>query len=111
MTAERWYFAYGSNMQGATLRGRRRIEPLDVRIGRLAGFELCFDIPVGPGMRGVANLRLAEAAHVWGVAYLLTEDQHEHLDRTEGVPNGLYRRIPVDLHTDAGVLAAETYIS
>jgi hypothetical protein len=98
-------------MQAATLRGRRRIEPVAVRTARLHGFELCFDIPVGPGARGVANLRTAEGAHVWGVAYLLTQEQHEHLDRTEGVPNGLYRRISVELFTDEGVLVAETLIS
>ena len=108
---ERWYFAYGSNMQAATLRGRRGIEPLDVTIGRLAGYRLCFDIPIGSGSRGVANLAVDEGAEVWGVAYLLTTEQHERLDQTEGVPMGLYRRIPVDIETRAGSLAVETYIS
>jgi hypothetical protein len=65
---DRWYFAYGSNMQAATLRGRRGIEPLDVRIGRLAGYRLCFDIPIGGGSRGVANLAIDAGAEVWGVA-------------------------------------------
>jgi cation transport regulator ChaC len=107
----RWYFAYGSNMQAATLRGRRGIEPLDVRVGRLPGYRLCFDIPIGAGARGVANLAIDVEAHVWGVAYLLTGDQHERLDRTEGVPAGVYRRLPVHVATPAGSLAAETYIS
>jgi hypothetical protein len=107
----RWYFAYGSNMQAATLRGRRQIEPLDVRIGRLTGYRLCFDIPVGSGARGVANLVADVDAHVWGVAYLLTAEQHDHLDRTEGVPAGVYRRIGVPIVTTAGELAVETYIS
>lgn len=107
----RWYFAYGSNMQAATLRGRRGIEPLDVRIGRLAGYRLCFDIPVGAGARGVANLAIEAGAHVWGVAYLLTDEQHERLDRTEGVAAGVYRRLRVDLATSTGSLAVETYIS
>jgi hypothetical protein len=108
---DRWYFAYGSNMQAATLRGRRGIEPVDVRIGRLAGYRLCFDIPIGGGSRGVANLAVEAAAEVWGVAYLLTTDQHDRLDRTEGVPMGLYRRIPVVIDTTEGSLAVETYIS
>jgi hypothetical protein len=30
-----------------------------------------------------------------GVLYLITVEQSEHLDRTEGVPRGAYRRIPV----------------
>ena len=58
----RWYFAYGSNMQAATLRGRRLIEPLDVRVGKLPGYRLCFDIPIGSGLRGVANIAIAEEA-------------------------------------------------
>lgn len=108
---DRWYFAYGSNMQAATLRGRRLIEPLDVRIGRLPGYRLCFDIPVGSGARGVANLAIDDTASVWGVAYLLTPEQHDHLDRTEGVPAGVYRRIVADIVTDAGSLAVETLMS
>ena len=54
-----WYFAYGSNMQAATLRGRRRIEPLDARVGYLHGYRLCFDIPIGAAGRGVANLSVS----------------------------------------------------
>ena len=108
---ERWYFAYGSNMQAATLRGRRLIEPLDVRIGRLTGYRLCFDIPIGSGLRGVANIAVAAEASLWGVAYLLTPEQHDHLDRTEGVPSGVYRRVSVEIATAAGALPVETYIS
>lgn len=106
-----WYFAYGSNMQAATFRERRRIEPARARIGVLRGYGLCFDIPVGSGRRGVANLRVAGDASVWGVLYLLTPDQHAHLDRTEGVPNGLYRRIQVEIDAGREIMTAQTLIS
>ena len=106
-----WYFAYGSNMQSATFRGRRRLEPLDISKGRLAGYALCFDIPIGDGKRGVANLCENADASVWGVLYLLTPEQHEHLDRTEGVPNGIYRRIGVSVEVAGATIDAETLIS
>jgi cation transport regulator ChaC len=108
---ERWYFAYGSNMQAATLRGRRGIEPLDVKIGRLPGYRLCFDLAVGQGSRGVANLVVDADAYVWGVAYLLTTEQHDRLDLTEGVAASVYRRITVEIVTNTGALLVETYIS
>jgi hypothetical protein len=67
-----WYFAYGSNMQSATLRGRRGIEPREFRVGRLAGYSLRFDIPVGPGERGVANLAVDPAAEIWACSTFST---------------------------------------
>ena len=57
-----WYFAYGSNLDPGTFLGRRRMRPLDTRVGRLDGFELRFDLPVGPGERGVANVAPGRAS-------------------------------------------------
>ena len=112
MTAEpHWYFAYGSNMQSATLSGRRLIEPAARRIGRLPGYGLRFDIPIGDGERGVANLVVEETSHVWGVLFLLHPEQHVHLDRTEGVGMGLYRRVRVEVEADGEVVVAETLVS
>jgi hypothetical protein len=36
---EVWYFAYGSNMHEGTFVERRRIRPLDSRVGRLVGYR------------------------------------------------------------------------
>ena len=47
----------------------------------------------------------------YGVAYFLTVDDAERLDRTEGVGGGLYHRAPVDIVSDAGVLQGFTYRS
>ncbi|HYC54670.1 MAG TPA: gamma-glutamylcyclotransferase [Candidatus Binatia bacterium] len=107
-----WYFAYGSNMQRATFRERRALSPAEVSVGWLEGYALCFDIPVGPGLRGVANLARADDSRVWGVLYLLNAEQHAHLDRTEGVSAGVYRRMLVPIQTQYGsTVEAETYIS
>jgi len=107
-----WYFAYGSNLDPGTFLGRRRMAPLETRVGRLENFELRFDLPVGPGERGVANVLSLEGAEVWGVAYRLTRVEAERLDLTEGVPQGNYARLAVSVRdTAGGTLAAFTYSS
>jgi cation transport regulator ChaC len=92
-----WYFAYGSNMCRTIFRERRGIEPLAARVGWLADHRLCFNIPVGPGEHGVANVEPAPGSRVCGVAYLLTAESCERLDRSEGVHVELYWREPVEL--------------
>jgi hypothetical protein len=107
-----WYFAYGSNLCRQTFLGRRRMEPLETRVGRLDGYRLCFDLPVGPGERGVANLIAEPGAHVWGALYRLTPAACEHLDRTEGVPAGVYGRLAVTVVDSGGIACvAFTYES
>jgi len=107
-----WYFGYGSNTERSTFLGRRRMRPLEVRIGRLDGFELRFDLGVGQGERGVANVAPSRGAHVWGVLWRITPDGAGHLDLTEGVNRGFYRRLAVEVATPEGsVLPAFTYHS
>jgi len=95
-----WYFAYGSNLNDAVFRDRRGMRVLAVERGRLDGFALRFDLPVGPGERGVANVVPAEDAHVWGALYLLAVDDCDRLDRTEGVHMGAYQRSIVQVARD-----------
>lgn len=107
-----WYFAYGSNMSAAVFRERRGIQPVEVRRGYVDGYRLCFDIPIGPGQRGVANLRAEAGFRTYGVIYLLSAAQCEHLDHTEGVHMNVYRRDPVRVVTDeAPAVDAFTYRS
>jgi cation transport regulator ChaC len=107
-----WYFAYGSNLDPGTFLGRRRMRPRDARVALLDGFELRFDLPVGPGERGVANVAPLAGESVWGVAYLLSHADAQRLDRTEGVHLGGYARLGVELRAGAGEsLAAFTYHS
>jgi cation transport regulator ChaC len=100
-----WYFAYGSNMSPGTFLDRRHMRPVETRRAFIDGYRLCFDIPVGPGERGVANLIADGAARTHGIAYLLTVEDAERLDRTEGVPN-LYQREIIDLRFDERATAA-----
>ena len=107
-----WYFAYGSNMSEAIFLGRRRMQPLATRRARLEDHRLCFDLPVGPGERGVANLRRQVGSHVWGVLYLLGAEDFRRLDRTEGVHRGYYERTAVEVIADGNQrVAAFTYRS
>jgi cation transport regulator ChaC len=107
-----WYFAYGSNLDPGTFLGRREMRPLESRVGVLSGFQLRFDLPVGPGERGVANVAPLPGDVVWGVAYLLTHPEAERLDRTEGVHRGAYLRLSVEVRdTASSLLPAFTYHS
>jgi len=107
-----WYFAYGSNLDRETFLGRRRMQPLETRIGVLEHFELRFDLPVGPGERGVANVAPHDGDAVWGVLYRLTHADAERLDRTEGVHVGAYVRLDVAVRAAEGApIAAFTYQS
>ena len=107
-----WYFAYGSNLDRRTFLGRRRMQPLATRIGVLHDFALRFDLPIGPGERGVANVAPCPGDHVWGALYQLTHTDAEQLDRTEGVDRGFYRRLEIAVVTpDAARLGAFTYRS
>jgi cation transport regulator ChaC len=106
-----WYFAYGSNMSPAIFLERRRMAPLATRPAVLEGYRLCFDIPIGPGERAVANLVAARPGSTHGIAYLLTADDGKRLDRSEGVPN-LYRREAVELLTGPNeIVSGFTYRS
>src|SRR5262245_41104830 len=88
------------------------MRPLDTRIALLSDFELRFDLPVGPGERGVANVIARAGEHVWGALYLLTALEAERLDRTEGVHHDAYRRLDVSPRTVAGeAIGAFTYVS
>lgn len=109
--APQWYFAYGSNMSRATFLERRGMQPLETRRASLAGYRLCFDIPVGPGERGVANLAIDGGWVTHGVAYLLSTDDGPRLDRSEGVPR-LYQRHAVTVHlSGTGPVSGFTYRS
>ncbi|MEM7410855.1 MAG: gamma-glutamylcyclotransferase family protein [Myxococcota bacterium] len=107
-----WYFAYGSNLDPGTFVGRRRMRPRDACVGRLDDYALVFDLPVGPGERGVANLRRTPGAHVHGVLYEIADEQAQLLDRTEGVQHGFYTRAGVAVDLEHGTKrSAFTYVS
>ena len=107
-----WYLAYGSNMNRGIFEGRRGMRPLQAQPALLENYRLRFNLAIGPGERGVANLESQAGARTWGVLYLITVQQSEHLDRTEGIPRGAYRRIPVSAIVDGSEqIEAFTYQS
>jgi cation transport regulator ChaC len=97
-----WYFAYGSNLHDAIFRERRRMDARAVRRAWLDDFQLCFNLPVGPGKRGVANVEPVPGASICGAIYLLTAADCARLDRSEGVPFGAYHRFAIDVRLDDG---------
>ena len=107
-----WYFAYGSNMSLGVFVERRGLRPLAMRCGWLEGYRLCFDLPIGPGERACANVAAAAGSRVSGILYQISREDADRLDRTEGVGQGVYARLPVEVNVDGGApIAAFTYES
>jgi cation transport regulator ChaC len=106
-----WYFGYGSNVERGTFVERRGMRPLGVQRGLLEDWELCFDLPVGPGERAVANLRARRGARVWGVLWRIELRDAARLDRSEGVHRGFYRRLAVRVQAEEERVDAFTYLS
>src|SRR5258706_8773585 len=100
-----WYFAYGSNMQRATLCGRRGITFRRAIAARVPGWRLVFDkpplLPIG---EAYANIIPADGGEVLGVAYELPAAALQTIDLTEGVLIGNYERcaLPVMALLDHG---------
>ncbi|HYB99216.1 MAG TPA: gamma-glutamylcyclotransferase [Candidatus Limnocylindrales bacterium] len=111
------YFAYGSNMQSHTLRGRRTIEPACATAACTEGWRLVLDKPsLMIAEEGMANILPDTQSRVCGVLYEISEDDLAHLDLTEGVLIGNYTRIEIivrPLHDSEGTgdVAAFTYVS
>ena len=111
-----WYFAYGSNMQTATFRGRRGIEFHRALPMRAPGWRLVLDkpplVPIGESF---ANIVRDAGAEVLGVAYEVSADALQTIDLTEGVLIGNYQRCAIEVlplaADDGEPLAAFTLVS
>jgi gamma-glutamylcyclotransferase len=110
------YFAYGSNMDGATFRQRRGIEWTRAAPALARGWRLAVDKPslLGTG-EAMATIERDAGGEVWGVLYEIATADYEHLEFTEGVLIDHYRRSEIDVaprHTwDAPIVTALTLIS
>jgi gamma-glutamylcyclotransferase len=92
------YFAYGSNMQRATFVGRRGIAPATAEPARAAGWRLVLDKPpLIPSSHGFANLVADRDGEVFGVLYALSDEDMAHVELTEGVALGNYRRVEIEV--------------
>ncbi len=110
-----WYFAYGSNMQTATFRGRRGIDFVRALPARAPGWRLVVDkpplLPIG---ESYANIVRDAVGEVLGVAYEVSVDALQTIDLTEGVLIGNYDRrtiAAVPLAGDVAPLDAFTLTS
>ena len=108
-----WYFAYGANMHDRAFRVRRRMRPVDQRIGRIPGYRLRFNLEGRPkGRAAPANLAPDAESEVWGVLYKVARRDLLRLDATEGVPGRGYRPQWFEAEDREGhVIAAVAYIA
>jgi hypothetical protein len=102
-------------MHAATFRGRRGIACLRAVPARAAGWRLVLDkpspVPIG---EGAANIVPDAGARVFGVLYEITAADLEHVELTEGVRIGNYRRVEIPvrpLHARATDVIASTLVS
>src|SRR5262249_1910583 len=102
-----WYFAYGSNMQSETLRGRRGVPFRRAVAVRVRGWRVVFDKPplfaVGEAF---ANIVTDVNAVALGVAFEVSEDDLAPIERSEGVMLGTYRRVEPAVEVLAACAAA-----
>ncbi len=108
-----WYFAYGSNMHDGAFLERRRMRPLEWRVGCCKGYRLRFNLDGMPrGKAAPANICLDPCSEVWGVLYRITQRDMLRLNMTEGVPGGAYRPTVVTVaDADASPIVATTYVA
>jgi hypothetical protein len=91
-----FYFAYGSNMDGSTLRGRRGVEWSRAAPALARGWRLALDKPSLLGTAGaMARIAPDPSSEVWGVLYEIATSDYEHIEFTEGVLIEHYRRSPI----------------
>lgn len=110
---EVWYFAFGANMNDSVFLGRRRMRPLEWRVGRLPGYRLRFNLHGRPrGKAAPANIEAAADDEVWGVLYRVTRRDMVWLNSTEGVPGWRYYPIWLDAEDgDGNTVQAITLIA
>lgn len=102
------YFAYGSCMSPQDF---QRTVPQFELLGRavLDGYEVAFTIYSDGRMGGVADIVPAPDSRVEGVLYAFPEALLDGLDAREGVPDGVYKRIQVEVDYRGQPMQAETY--
>ncbi len=109
-TADRWYFAYGSNLSNHRM--TRRTGPIrKAHVARLNDYRLAFNNTDKAGAELYANIVPSAGDIAWGVAYWCSPQAMAALDEYEGVADGCYRREWVEVETSDGErLQAEVYI-
>ena len=104
-----WYFAYGSNLSKQRMLQRTGAIPVSQQ-AFLRDYRLAFNTQVGQEF--YANIVPLIGGMVHGVVYSCDEPAMTALDRYEGVAQGCYRRVGVEVETaDGERIHAEAYIA
>lgn len=85
--AGQWYFAYGANMAASVFAVKRKIQPLQTEVASIRSHCLCFNIkgiPYSEPALGGLRERRPQDLPVFGVAYLLTQDDFIRVVASEG---------------------------
>jgi len=108
-----WYLAYGANMHDSAFRKRRKMRPVEWRVGRIRGYRLRFNLEGRPkGKAAPANISPDQDTEVWGVLYRITRRDMVWLNATEGIPGWRYRPVWLDGEDQSGnKLPVYTYIA
>ncbi|MGI9451849.1 MAG: gamma-glutamylcyclotransferase family protein [Geminicoccaceae bacterium] len=108
-----WYFAYGANMHDSVFRERRKMHPVEWRVGRIKDYCLRFNLEGRPkGKAAPANISPDGNAEVWGVLYRITRRDLIRLNASEGIPGWRYRLLWLDAEDrDEQVLRIVTYVA
>jgi len=91
-TGDRFYFAYGSNMDSRQMRVRCR-GAYFVGVARLRDFEFRIN------RRGVATIVQRDRSDVYGVLWKISQPDERSLDAYEGVLYGTYEKRFVEVET------------
>jgi gamma-glutamylcyclotransferase len=100
-------------MHVGTFVERRRIRPLESRVGRIVGYRLRFNLEGRPrGKAAPANIWPDAEREVWGVLHKITRRDLLRLDSTEGVPGRGYQPVSLNAYDlDGHALTAITYVA
>ncbi|NWX67072.1 GGCT glutamylcyclotransferase, partial [Promerops cafer] len=107
------YYAYGSNLLRERLLLRNPSAAL-CALARLQDFKLEFGHPQGRTSSvwhgGTATIAQSPGDEVWGIVWKMNTCNLSSLDKQEGVEDGIYVPIEVNVHTQAGkVLTCRSY--
>jgi len=100
------YFGFGSNLEAARLHIHCPSAHF-LSTARLADHRLAFSIESKQTWHGgVADVRPAPGAEVWGALWLIDDEHSEPLDRQEGLFRDppAYQRLRLEVETPAGDL-------
>lgn len=101
---EKYYFAYGSNMDRKQM-FERCPDAKFVEIVKLPGYRFDLDI------KGAATIKSDESSFVQGIIWSINEDDERKLDKFEGVAIKCYEKKKIIIETIKGTCNASVYIS